>query len=257
MSDTDDGSHVPLMSMRDNSPDNTVPLSPSSVLSDGQQPSPLRTRRSQVFPEDKMTLNISDKEFHVDMQSSSISIDIRLNEPSNILNGTQIRQIARWVDQFKRPNSMELRYSLVRDGASMTSLLSQCRSKRSRSGAELTESYVLVVEDSMGYIFGAYIAHGIESHSNYYGSGENFVFQISPTPQVYRWTRENNWFFISDHNHLAIGGGGDGFAFQLDEDLDTGVSNRSATYNNNQLSSGEFFRVLNVEIFSMGEFLSI
>jgi hypothetical protein len=44
------------------------------------------------------------------------------------------------------------------------------------------------------------------------------------------------------------GGGGDGFAFQLDDELDTGVSNHSATFNNKQLSSSEFFKCLNVEL---------
>jgi hypothetical protein len=45
-----------------------------------------------------------------------------------------------------------------------------------------------------------------------------------------------------------MGGGGDGFAFQLDDELDTGISNRSGTYNNGQLSSSEFFKCLNLEV---------
>jgi hypothetical protein len=50
---------------------------------------------------------------------------------------------------------------------------------------------------------------------------------------------------------LAMGGGGDGFAFQLDDELDTGVSNRSGTYENKQLSSSEFFKCLNVEVWTL------
>jgi len=45
-----------------------------------------------------------------------------------------------------------------------------------------------------------------------------------------------------------MGGGGDGFSIQLDDELDTGVSNRSATYSNETLSSSEFFKCLNVEV---------
>ena len=48
-----------------------------------------------------------------------------------------------------------------------------------------------------------------------------------------------------------MGGGGDGFAFQLDDELDTGVSNRSATFNNETLSSSEFFKCLNVEVWML------
>jgi hypothetical protein len=46
----------------------------------------------------------------------------------------------------------------------------------------------------------------------------------------------------------TLGGGGDGFAFQLDDELDTGVSNQSGTFDNRQLSSSEFFKCLNVEL---------
>jgi TLD len=42
--------------------------------------------------------------------------------------------------------------------------------------------------------------------------------------------------------------GGGGFAFQLDDELDTGVSDCSDTYNNGQLSSSEFFKCLNLEV---------
>ena len=36
---------------------------------------------------------------------------------------------------------------------------------------------------------------------------------------------------------------------QLDDDLDNGVSNPCATFGNNCLSSSEFFKTLNVELF--------
>jgi len=68
---------------------------------------------------------------------------------------------------------------------------------------------------------------------------------------AYRWTGENNFFVISDSQCFAMGGGGGGFAFQLDDELDTGVSNVSATYGNDQLSSSEFFKCLNIEVWSV------
>jgi hypothetical protein len=111
-------------------------------------------------------------------------------------------------------------------------------------------SSIIVVQDSWGYIFGGYIAHAIENKGKYYGNGENFVFSLSgvSTPQCYKWSGGNNLFIISDSSCFAMGGGGDGFAFQLDDELDTGISNRSATYNNGQLSSSEFFKCLNLEV---------
>ena len=45
------------------------------------------------------------------------------------------------------------------------------------------------------------------------------------------------------------GGGAQGFAFQLDDELNTGVSNGSETFDNpGSLSSSEFFKCLNIEI---------
>jgi hypothetical protein len=71
---------------------------------------------------------------------------------------------------------------------------------------------------------------------------------------VHRWTGVNNFFVISSPSSLAMGGGADGFAFQLDDELDTGVSNRSATFNNAPLSSSEFFKCLDVEVWGFDSF---
>ena len=51
-------------------------------------------------------------------------------------------------------------------------------------------------------------------------------------------------------DQLLMGGGGEGFAFQLDDELNTGVSNQSETYRNPQLASNEFFKCLNVEVWT-------
>jgi TLD len=109
---------------------------------------------------------------------------------------------------------------------------------------------VIIVQDSWGYVFGGYIAHALEKKAFYYGNGESFVFSLSGSsaPQCYKWTGKNDMFMISDSNCFAMGGGGGGFAFQLDDELDTGVSDCSDTYNNGQLSSSEFFKCLNLEV---------
>ncbi len=107
---------------------------------------------------------------------------------------------------------------------------------------------VLIIEDSWGYIFGGYISPGLEHRKNYYGNGESFVFSIIPTIQAYRWTGKNNMFVVSNQHCLALGGGGDGFAIQIDDELDTGVSCPSETFDNPTLSSSEFFKCLNVEV---------
>ncbi len=54
-----------------------------------------------------------------------------------------------------------------------------------------------------------------------------------------------------------MGGGGEGYAIQLDDELDTGVSNHSDTYGNPVLSSSEFFKCLNVEVWSLDAGFSV
>ena len=51
----------------------------------------------------------------------------------------------------------------------------------------------------------------------------------------------------SNAQHLAMGGGGS-FAFQLDDELDTGVSGPSETFGNTRLSSRGMFKCLSVEV---------
>jgi hypothetical protein len=43
----------------------------------------------------------------------------------------------------------------------------------------------------------------------------------------------------------------DGRGYSSDDDLDTGVSNHCATYGNKQLSSSEFFKCLNIEVWEL------
>ena len=56
---------------------------------------------------------------------------------------------------------------------------------------------------------------------------------------------------MNSSNCIAMGGGGNGFAWHLDDELNRGMSERSDTYDNEILSSNEFFHCLNVEIWTL------
>lgn len=81
-----------------------------------------------------------------------------------------------------------------------------------------------------------------QESQDYYGTGESFVFSFHPTFKAHRWTGVNDYFCISSGSWLAMGGGGGGFAFQIDDELDAGESNPSDTFGSPRLSSNEFFR---------------
>jgi hypothetical protein len=80
------------------------------------------------------------------------------------------------------------------------------------------------------------------------GPQEAFVFKFHPDFEHYRWTGKNEFICLSNPHHLAMGGGGQ-FAFQLDDELDGGVSGPSETFGNPKLSSRGMFRTLNVEVY--------
>lgn len=74
--------------------------------------------------------------------------------------------------------------------------------------------------------------------SRSYGSGECFVFRVvGEELEVFNWTRENSFFQVSSHEHLAIGGGGH-FALWLDEDLSVGTTADCKTFGSPPLTPG-------------------
>lgn len=125
---------------------------------------------------------------------------------------------------------------------------------------------LLVVQTDGGEVFGGFAAEPWQQKVDYYGSGESFVFRVSPSPtpgtaaaqsssaleskqvEVFPWTYENNFFMLSNKEQLAMGGGQDGFAFVLDADFISGSSRSSATFRNPPLTAGDSFRVLNLEV---------
>ena len=87
-----------------------------------------------------------------------------------------------------------------------------------------------------------------QESQDYYGTGESFVYSFHPTFKAHRWTGANDYFCISSESWLAMGGGGGGFAFQIDDELDAGESNPSDTFGSPRLSSNEFFRCVRLRL---------
>ena len=175
---------------------------------------------------------------------------VQTADRSSILTNAHMELIRQWLPPTCQHRRWSLRYSLRHHGTWMDTLLAACRQTYT-NGVKDSNKFVVVIEDSWGYVFGAFVAHPLEKRSSYYGSGENFVFSILPSASVFRWTRSDDSFVISDSKSLIFGGGSGGYAIQLDEELDTGVSFKSETYDNAQLSSSEFFKCLNCEVWSL------
>lgn len=172
-------------------------------------------------------------------------IEVKMSHDSSIMSYSQLQEIASWLPLSVQTKKFVLKYSLQRDGASLATMLSLCQ-----TGANDCFSSLIVIEDSWGYIFGGYVASALTNSRSYYGTGESFVYSLAPAAKVYHSEGGNDLFVLSSVDQLLMGGGGEGFAFQLDDELNTGVSNRSDTFRNPQLASNEFFKCLNVEVWT-------
>eukprot|EP00116_Pleurobrachia_bachei_P001850 sb/3462112/ len=136
---------------------------------------------------------------------------------------------------------IHLVYSLSLHGMSLRSLYTNC-------GNYPETPCLLVVKDSGGYVFGAYLSQGIVESPKYYGSGETFLFRHSPDLKCFFWQGSNHYFMMGRSDYFTIGAGDGNFALYLDEMLQKGTSNRSLTFYNEVLSSKESFDILGVEV---------
>jgi len=147
-----------------------------------------------------------------------------------------------------RDKAWNLVFSLTRDGASAATLMSACQHHA---------TYLLVVEDSYSYVFGASFSHALTGAQGqaYYGTGETWLFSFHHrSPQhlrTYKWTGVNELLALSNSGFGVAFGGGGGFGLHLDDDLDNGASSPCATFGNARLSSAEFFKTLNVEVWRL------
>lgn len=218
----------------------------------------------------------------------------RMNSVSGMLSPSHFSSVMSWILPEYQHSLVQLSliYTLQRDGASLTTLLSLCcptntythslydhyssnfhshhshnshHSHHSHFGQPLpsptsSSNYLykdhqilILIEDSWGYIFGLYLSHPLKISSEYYGNDDDFVFTVLPNLVKYPSNQFNNYYILSNYQNILIGGGKTGtYTIQLDDELNTGVTGISETYsNNNILSSNEYFKCLNVEVWAI------
>jgi len=179
-------------------------------------------------------------EYHENLEKeSSLGECIpKLLKDSAILNPHQIFQLSLHLPVRYRYLNWVLLYGTQSHGISLNTLYSQCKDQGPS---------ILIVQDTNGHSFGAYVSDWWRIEPQYYGSGESFVFSLSPELKFYHWTRKNNFFMCSRRDFISVGGGNH-FSLWLDSDFMNGSSNSSETFGNPTLSSMEDFQVSIVEV---------
>jgi LysM repeat protein len=138
----------------------------------------------------------------------------------------------------------KLLYQLSADGCSYQTLYQ-------RTG-QLTP-LVLVMETDAHEKFGVYLPSGLRNSKDYYGTGETLLFRLSPAFQAFAWNRStsNQLFTLSTLDELVVGGGSP--AIWLGPGLLEGYSEPCAIFASPRLTRHRHFRVMNAEVWRIGE----
>lgn len=166
----------------------------------------------------------------------------RLLAISDILNDEQVGKLEQGLPESHQNYDWVQLYSLKKHGASLKTIFERCR------GSDYS---ILLVKDSNGAVFGGFASTQWKNRgTNYYGSGECFLFTFKTGDLIkYSWTRHNNYFMYSNKTGLAFGGGGH-FGLFLDADLQRGSSDWCKTFGSACLASDKLFDCVAVEIWA-------
>lgn len=198
----------------------------------------------------------------------------------NVLTPDILEALRGFLPFVVSEDNFYLKYSLIRDGASLTTLLHSCRASKFT---------IIGVETMDGEVFGSFTGSPWRSsrRKEWYGTGESFLWRLkqsrnaSSSPghselhqmEVYPYTGMDDQIQCCTDTFLAIGGGDwrhqdcpyanepRGIGLLLDNNLETGETNSSATFCNPRLCHRtklqNTFEIANVEVWTLTPCVSL
>jgi hypothetical protein len=161
---------------------------------------------------------------------------------SVILDADQFSDIWGWLAARHQMKSPVKLFCSHEDGFNLKTLLMNC--------AGYTPT-LLVIKTSSGAIFGSFVTAPWLRTNSYVGTGEMFLFTLSPQQRKYTWTGSNLYFFMAETKNFMIGGGS-GVAIWLDDELNHGFSEKCPTFKNPPLAgSNKHFTCIAIEVFGL------
>ncbi|WVQ93343.1 hypothetical protein IAU59_000411 [Kwoniella sp. CBS 9459] len=162
----------------------------------------------------------------------------RRDGTSPILNVADADELRQHIPPRQRlSNAWTLLFSLDQHGASLSTLY---RLVEKFGQSHRTSGNILVVCDGEGNRFGVYLNESIvKREGTYYGSGESFLFKLSPTSDVktFRWSGRNQYFALCESGFISFGGGAGTYGLLLDATFTHNSSATCPAYNNEILST--------------------
>lgn len=172
-----------------------------------------------------------------------------------------------------RYTDWRLLFATAKDGVSMQTFYNRTEEEGPTFIiVETTNGEVLVtlltVLAHVSQIFGAFCSESWTKRSGFYGTGETFLFTLSPSAKKFSWSNNDKteYFMYSTDHELAVGGGGYAaslmedvsqrvsgkFGLWIGHDFQSGVTDRCTTYENEVLASSDRF---NIEYFEVWGFV--
>eukprot|EP00871_Galdieria_phlegrea_P004350 jgi/Galph1/4916/GphlegSOOS_G3572.1 len=174
--------------------------------------------------EDIKTPNAGNEAIHTYLNS-------RLTQTSAVISAEDFYKLVMTMPKRFQACNWTLLYSTNVHGISIHTFYSRVAGK---------SPTLLLLKDTDGDCFGCYASQPWRPYSQYYGTGECFVFTTCPVFQVYHWSTNNYSFQLSTLEFLAMGGGKH-FAIWIDADFVCGASGECDTFHSPPLSKHEEF----------------
>jgi len=121
-----------------------------------------------------------------------------LKESNIFRNDIQKKKLYKFLPPKYRIQNLRQIFSTSLDGCSLQTFI--------RNSEDISRT-LLVVKDALGFIFGAFVSEPWRINSEYFGTGETFLFSLSPKLRVYKWAKSNEFFQFCTVTSLHLGSG--------------------------------------------------
>jgi hypothetical protein len=207
----------------------------------------------------------------------------------HVLSPPLMESLQAFMPLTKSGQNFFLKYSMVRDGASLNTFLKRAR------GVQYS---ILAIETVDGEVFGSFTGQPWRKNWNYFGTGESFLWRMRRSRlekthdilekdhleseiDVFPYTGENRFIQLCTHDRIAVGGGTPaekkieddqelpaatnkgnfiqphewGFGLAIAKDFMTGTSSPCVTFGSPSLSNvrsdGSLFEIVNMELWTL------
>jgi len=195
----------------------------------------------------------------------------------NVLTPLVLEALRGFLPFVVSEENFYLKFSLIRDGASLDTLLHLVRASKFT---------IIGVETMDGDIFGSFTGSPWRKRKDWYGTGESFLWRLKQSlrgdssndkghhqMEIYPYTGMDNQVQYSTDRALAVGGGdwseqecpysGEprGIGLRVDQHLAVGETNSCATFANPRLcdhaKTNNEFEIANMEVWTMTPCVSL